>query len=120
MYALFVIGRILFGGYFVYNALGHFMKLGPLSGYAASKKIPLPKAAVIISGVALLLGGLSIIVNFSVLIGLWILVAFMVVVTLTMHQFWREHDPMHRMNETIQFSKNVAIIGALLILISFA
>jgi hypothetical protein len=37
-----------------------------------------------------------------------------------MHQFWREQDGMHRMNETIQFSKNVAIIGALLILISFA
>jgi uncharacterized membrane protein YphA (DoxX/SURF4 family) len=66
MYVLFVIGRILFGGYFIYNALGHFMKLGALSGYAASKKIPMPKAAVIISGVALLLGGLSIVINFSV------------------------------------------------------
>ena len=60
MVALFFIGRIIFGGYFIYNAYNHFKNAGHLAGYAGMKGVPAPKAGVITSGVLFLLGGLSI------------------------------------------------------------
>ncbi len=118
MESLFIIGRILLGGFFIYSAVAHFMGLEAMTGYAKSKKVPFAKAGVIISGILFLLGGLAILLNIYAVVGLWILVALLVITTLVMHQFWTVQDPMHRMNDRIQFSKNVAIIGALLILLS--
>jgi putative oxidoreductase len=118
MEILFIIGRILLGGFFVYNGVGHFLKLNMLAGYAKSKKVPFSKLAVAFTGLMLVVGGLAVILNISAIAGLWILLIFMVLTTFAMHQFWGLEDPTHRMNDQIQFSKNIAIIGALLILLS--
>ena len=40
---LFVLGRILYGGYFVKAGLNHFQSLAMLSGYAGMKGVPAPK-----------------------------------------------------------------------------
>lgn len=118
MLALFIVGRVLLGGFFIYNGINHFAKLHSLSSYANAKKIPFSKLAVSITGLMLIMGGLSILLNLYVIIGLWILILFMVVTTGAMHRFWNVDDPMHRMNDQVQFTKNLAIIGALLILLS--
>jgi hypothetical protein len=34
-----------------------------------------------------------------------------------MHAFWKVTDPMHKMSETINFTKNLALIGALLMMV---
>ena len=46
MIYLFVLGRILLGGYFIMSGFNHFKNLGMLTGYAQSKGVPMPKAAV--------------------------------------------------------------------------
>lgn len=38
METIFLIGRIILGGYFLYNAYNHFTELDALTGYAQSKK----------------------------------------------------------------------------------
>lgn len=118
MQEIYVIGRILLGGYFIYSGIGHFMGLTAMAGYAKSKHIPAPTLAVALSGLMLLAGGLSILFNAWMVTGILILEAFLLIATFTMHQFWTVKDPMARMSETIGFSKNLALIGALLMIAS--
>ena len=44
---LFVIGRVLFGGLFLYNGLNHLLHYEATRGYIAYKQVPLPAAAMI-------------------------------------------------------------------------
>lgn len=115
-----MLGRILLGGFFVLQAYNHFKNQAGLTHYARAKGLPVPAVAVIGSGVLLLLGGLSLVIGFEMIIGMWLLVIFLVPTTFIMHTFWKEKDAQTRMIETIMFSKNVALIGALLMMIAMA
>ena len=111
---LFLIGRIIVGGFFLTNAYNHFTQTGMMAGYAQSKGTPAPKLAVMGTGVLLLLGGLSFLLGYHPTIGTLLLVIFLLGVTFKIHAFWLVSDPMGRMNEQVHFSKNVAMIGFLL------
>src|SRR5687768_16818102 len=93
MRTLFMIGRLIFGGYFVYNGVNHFKQRAAMSGYAAAKGTPAPDAAVLGSGALLLAGGTSVIAGFKPREGLAALIAFLVPVSLQMHRFWEVTDP---------------------------
>jgi putative oxidoreductase len=116
MRSLFVIGRALFGGFFIYNGLNHLRSVDQMAPYAGSKGVPAPRAAVNATGWLMLAGGTSVLAGMKPRQGLAALVAFLVPTTLQMHRFWEEQDPLKRLNETNNFSKNVALIGAALAL----
>ncbi len=120
MDALFLLGRILFGGYFVYNGINHFAKLSMMAQYAGAKKVPAPKLAVAGTGLLLLLGGLSVLLGAWPQWGLWLIVVFLAGVTPQMHNFWTVSDAMQRMGEMTNFLKNVALLGAALALLWLA
>lgn len=109
---LFLVSRILFGGYFIINGINHFRHLSGTAGYAASKGVPFPKAAVIGTGLLLLLGGLGIVLGLYVRFAVLLLVIFLIPVTFKMHQYWKIADPMQKMGEKINFQKNIALAGA--------
>ncbi|MDQ7039960.1 MAG: DoxX family protein [Rhodothermus sp.] len=117
MEGVFWVGRILFGGYFVLSGLNHLLQLNQMASYAATKKVPAPKLAVIVTGLMLLAGGLSVLTGLYVQLGLWLLVIFLVVVTPWMHNFWTVQDSMQRMGEQVNFFKNVGLLGATLLLL---
>lgn len=116
MTVLFIIGRILLGGFFIYNAWNHFKNLAGLTAYAQANGVPKPKAAVIATGVVLAIGGLSILTGFFIILGMWLLVLFLFVTNFTMHKFWVETDPQARAMQIVQFTKNFAIAGGMLML----
>ena len=64
------LGRILFGGYFIYGGFNHFKMLDMMSGYAQSKGVPMPKLSVAFSGLLLFAGGLSVLFNILPSVGL--------------------------------------------------
>ncbi|HEY4508572.1 MAG TPA: DoxX family protein [Candidatus Paceibacterota bacterium] len=113
---LFLIGRLIFGGYFLMNAWNHFTHLDGLTGYAQAKGVPSPRVAVFGSGVLLMLGGLGIVFGIAPEASLALLLIFLVPVTFKMHAFWRETNPTARMQELLHFYKNLALVGALLML----
>jgi putative oxidoreductase len=115
---LLYLGRILFGGYFAFNGFNHFKMLEMMSGYAKSQGVPMPKLSVAFSGLLLLVGGLSVLLNILPVIGLAALILFLVPVTFIMHSFWKIEDPMAKMHEMVNFMKNFALLGAVLILLS--
>ncbi len=112
------LGRIFFGGFFVFNGFNHFKMLDMMSGYAKSKGAPLPKLSVAVSGLLLLVGGVSVLFNVLPSIGLAALVLFLIPVTFIMHAFWKVQDPTAKMHEMVNFTKNVALLGAVLILLA--
>ena|SRR5690606_18619857 len=114
---LFLIGRILFGGFFLYNGINHLNKQAALTGYAKSKKVPNPKAAVILGGLLLIVGGIGVLLGVYPEVALTSLLIFLVPTTFMMHAFWRSPEQ-ERASEKIQFLKNMALIGAILMLYS--
>jgi putative oxidoreductase len=109
----FLAGRILFALFHLSSGVNHFKSLGPYSQYAGSKGVPAPKAAIIGSGLLLIIGGLSILLGYAPLIGIAALVLFYLGVTPVMHNFWAA-SPEHKQAEMINFMKNVALLGATL------
>src|SRR5213083_1749018 len=89
----FVLGRILYGGFFL------------LGG-------------VIASGLLIIIGGLLVILGWHVRIALACIVVFLVPVTFLMHNYWIETDMMQRINQRVNFQKNVALLGAALMLLA--
>lgn len=114
---MILIGRLLLGGFFINSGFKHFSNLTMMAGYSQSKGIPSPKAAVLFSGLLLLIGGLSILLGVYPTVGTIALVLFLVPVTFMMHAFWKVKDPMARMGETVNFTKNLALLGAALMLL---
>lgn len=110
----FLIGRILIGGFFIFAGFNHFAQLKMMAGYAKMKGAPAPEAAVGGSGVLLLLGGLSLLLGFHPTIGVILLVLFLVPASFMIHNFWTIKDPQARMGELVNFEKNIAILGLLL------
>ena len=116
MKAAFLIGRVLFGGFFLYNGIHHLKELKSMAPYAASKKVPMPEVAVASTGVALMIGGASIVLGIKPKLGTLAIIGFLSGVSPIMHDFWRQEDPNQRMNDMINFTKNMAMLGAALAL----
>lgn len=118
MNTLLLIGRIIFGGYFVYNGVNHFIRFGMMTQYAKMKGVPFPAIAQGTTGLMLLLGGLSIVSGIYPFVGIVLLVAFLVPVSLMMHNFWKLEDPQLRMADKSNFTRNMAFLGAILMLLA--
>ena len=112
LFVIFIIGRIIFGLYFIRSAYHHFTRVSAMSAYAGAKGVPSPKLAIMGSGVLLLLGGLSMLLGVKPFIGGMLLILFLVPVTFTMHNFWKDQDPGMKMSNNVNFYKNLALLGA--------
>lgn len=114
---VFLLGRILFGGFFLMGGVNHFQNLNMMAGFTASKGVPAAKPGVILSGLLIVVGGLLVIAGWHVRIGLACIVAFLVPVTLLMHNYWAETDMMQMINQRVNFQKNLALLGAALMML---
>ena len=108
------VGRAFFAAIFVMSALNHF-SAGTIA-YAAQQGIPLAALLVPASGVLAALGGLSILLGYHARVGAWLLVLFLVPVTVTMHAFWGIEDAMAAQAQMAHFMKNLALLGGALLI----
>jgi uncharacterized membrane protein YphA (DoxX/SURF4 family) len=112
----FLLGRIAFGGFFLYNGINHFRQRKTIAQYAGMKKVPAPDVAVALSGAMLLVGGTSVILGIKPKYGALAIVAFLATVSPVIHDFWRAEDPNQRMHDMTDFTKNMAMMAAALAL----
>jgi putative oxidoreductase len=108
-------GRIIFGGYFLYNGINHFLNRRMMAEHARSKGTPAADVAVLASGALILAGGLSILTGVRPKIGSALISTFLIGVSPQMHAFWKEQEPQQRMQEMVNFTKNMALVGASLL-----
>ena len=116
MKAPFLIGRILFGGFFLYNGINHLRQRKDMANYTASKGVPAPEAAVTASAIPLIIGGTSMLLGVKPKWGAMAILGFLAGVSPIMHDFWRNEDPNERMNNLTNFAKNLALAGGALAL----
>lgn len=118
MRAPFLLGRLLFGGYFIMSGINHFKQTQQLAQYAGSKKVPKPDVAVRVTGAALIAGGTSILLGIKPKLGAAAITGFLAGVSPIMHDFWNNEQPEQRMNDMINFTKNIALAGGAMALMS--
>ena len=116
MKAPFLIGRIIFGGFFLGSGISHLQKRKEMAAYAESKGIPAAELAVTLSAVPLIAGGASMLLGVKPKMGTLALLGFLAGVSPVMHDFWRNEDPNESENNKINFMKNMALAGAALAL----
>jgi putative oxidoreductase len=110
-------GRQLFSAIFIIASARHFSP-GTVEA-AAAHGVPLPELLVPLSGIIALLGGLSVLLGFQTRIGAWLLVIFLVPVTVAMHDFWSVSDPIALQVEKAMFLKNITMLGGALVITHF-
>lgn len=111
-----LVGRILFGGFFVMGGVMHFMKMKDMTEMTRMRGVPMPGLAVIGTGIVVLLAGLGVVFGVYQSVSLLAIAAFLVVITPIMHPFWSDTDPMMKMVNMQMFLKNMALLGASLAL----
>jgi putative oxidoreductase len=116
MKAPFLIGRMLFGGFFLYSGINHLMQRKNMAAYTATKGVPKPEMAVTASAVPLIIGGTSMLLGLKPKLGAIAILGFLAGVSPIMHDFWRNEDPNERTNNMTSFMKNLALAGGALAL----
>ena len=116
---IFLLGRILYGGFFVIMGVNHFTKTGMLTNYAQLKNIPYSRIAVYLTGLMLILGGLGVILGVYVTWSLWMLILFLLLTAFLIHNFWKAFDEQTKGQDYQSFLRNLALAGAALIMLSF-
>ena len=108
-------GRLLLAGQFVYG--GYLAARDPGARPAALERAGLPGGAdlVRLNGAAMVVGGLALgagILPRAASLGL---IASLLPTTVVGHPFWREQEPAARSAQTLQFVKNLSMLGGLVI-----
>lgn len=112
-----LLGRLLLTIVFFVSVPAHF---GPVDlRYAIAAGVPMARLVVPATGVLALIGSLSVLLGYRAKLGAWLLVLFLVPVTLTMHQFWGAKDAMMAQLQMGMFIRNVAIVGGALMISQF-
>ena len=108
-------GRILISVMFLISG---FFKLGGYAqvvGYAAAMHLPAPGVAIAVAAAIELGCGLAVLVGFRTRFAAWLLFLYLIPVTYFFHNFWAAQG-MEQQTQMINFLKNAAIMGGLLVL----
>jgi putative oxidoreductase len=103
-----LIGRIFIAAIFLISGTSKIGNFSGTAAFMASKGIPLPDFALVMTIFIEILGGLSIILGYKAKWGAWVLFGFMIPATLIFHTNFSDQ------NQMIHFLKNVSIMGGLL------
>jgi putative oxidoreductase len=115
MDVVLVISRILFAVVFVSSGLTvHIQQREQGIQYARAYGAPAPELLVPLSGVAIIVGGISVALGLWADIGALLIVGFLIGITPIMHAFWKETDPQQKAIQSAMFLKNISLLGAAL------
>jgi putative oxidoreductase len=108
-------GRILMSVIFLISG---FFKVGgyaQIVGYATAVHLPAPGVAIALAAAVELACGLAILAGFKTRFAAWLLFLYLLPVTYFFHNFWAVQGQEQQM-QMVNFLKNVAIMGGLLVL----
>jgi putative oxidoreductase len=116
--AFTLIGRVLIAAMFVYAGYGKIGGFEGVAGYIASKGLPLAHLLAAGTIVLEIVAGVMLIVGWKTRWAAFALAAFTVAATLLFHNFWDYPADQFR-TQQLFFLKNMAITGALLMIVAF-
>jgi uncharacterized membrane protein YphA (DoxX/SURF4 family) len=116
--ALFLLGRLVVGGMYLKAGLANLTRLDAQAGYAASKGLPQARPLVALAGLLLLAGGASLLTGYRPRLGVLAMAAFLVPVSVIMHDFWSMPAGFQRESEMYHFLGNVGLLGSALMFLA--
>ena len=109
-----VLGRFVLGAFFAYGGFTHFLALDPITQAMAERGVPQPRLVLIAGSLFQIVFGLLLAFGIAVPAAAIALIAFTVVASMMLVDFWNRQGP-ERMALRNVFLSNLAIIGGLLI-----
>lgn len=113
-----LVGRLLIASIFLISGFKKILGFTATAGFMASKGLPMADALLVATILIELGGGLMLVVGWQARWGATALLLWMIPVTYVFHAFWAVPEEEVRM-QTIQFQKNLAIMGGLLYILAF-
>lgn len=108
-----LLGRLLLAYIFVLQGYGKIAGFAGTAKYMASKGMPLIEPLLVGTIIIELVGGLMLAVGWKTRWAAWAFFLWLIPVTLVFHGYWAV-PPEQMMAQTIQFQKNLAIMGGML------
>jgi putative oxidoreductase len=116
--AVTLLGRILLAWLFIPAGWGKIAGFAGVTGYIASKGVPLPEVAAALAIVAELGLGILLMIGWQARWAALGLAIFVAVITPIFHNFWAVPDA-QKMMQMQAFWKNLAVVGGLLFVHAF-
>jgi putative oxidoreductase len=114
-----ILGRFFLIVIFLMSAVGNKIpNFGSTAKYMASEGVPMAPLLLVGAIVFLTVGSLSILVGYKARIGATLLLVFLVLATYWFHDFWTVEEAGAKQMQTIDFMKNLALMGAMLMIIA--
>lgn len=112
-----LIGRVFLSSIFIMSGFGKIADWSGTADYMASNGMPM--VPLFLSGAMIfeICGGLSVLLGFKAKIGAAALIVFLIPATLIFHNFWTL-EGMEQQIQMVNFMKNLAISGGLLLVVS--
>jgi putative oxidoreductase len=112
------LGRLLLSLIFVASAAGKLSDWQSPAKIMADKGVPAVDVLLSVAIALEIFGGVLVLLGFHARVGAFALLLFLVPVSLIMHNFWTIDDVPQRMEQMINFMKNVSISGGLLMVLA--
>jgi putative oxidoreductase len=112
------VGRILLALIFVVSGFDKITGFEGAVGYIASKGLPLPQLGAVLAIIVELGAGILLVVGWQARWAATALFLFLIPTTLIFHNFWGVELAQKSM-QTIQFMKNLCIMGGMLYIMAF-
>lgn len=113
-----LVGRLLIASIFLISGFKKIFGFAATAGFMASKGLPVADALLAATILIEIGAGLMLVVGWQARWGATALFLWMIPVTYLFHAFWAVPEAEVRM-QTIQFQKNLAIMGGLLYIIAY-
>lgn len=111
-----LVGRILLSLIFFISGISKMVHWSGTVGYMTAQGMPLVPLFLLLAILFELAGGLSLLLGWRARLGTLVLLAFLIPTTLIFHDFWT-YEGMEYRSQMMQFFKNLALMGGLLLLL---
>ncbi|KAB2911080.1 MAG: DoxX family protein [Hyphomicrobiaceae bacterium] len=111
-----ILGRLLLATIFLISPLVNLVpNFGATVAAMTQAGVPLPAAALVIANAMLLAGSLMLILGYRARLGALLLILFLLPATYVFHAPWRAIDGADAGQQAIHFTKNLGLMGAMLL-----
>jgi putative oxidoreductase len=115
---LALLGRVLLAAIFLYSGFGKITGFQDSVAYIAGAGLPMPQVLNVLSILVEIVGGLALLIGFRSRWAALAFVVFLIIITPIFHNFWSA-PPAEVMSQQINFIKNMAIVGGMLMVMAF-
>jgi putative oxidoreductase len=115
---LLLIGRILYGCYFLILGGSYAKNAHRIAMRESLKHLPLGQAVIYLCAALSVAGGLGVVLGVHTNLALGALVFMLIFTSFRLHDYWNAEEPEVIALEMSHFTKNMALIGAALMMYS--